>query len=244
MPRACIFCGGTPVTEEHVWPYWLNDELPALEETTFTLERVGKETRVWRGKPASATVAVVCKSCNNGWMSDLESASAPLLIPLIRGRTPHLDPQAQRAISGWAFKTAVMLDQLNPTMAFRGEHLDHLRAHLEPHPTVHVFAAACDAKRPEDTFFRSTTVDLHLEPESGLPREAYVATLAVRHPAFQVIGSGIPDARWDHSGALASSVRRFYLLLGPFHLAARTCLDTRRPDGTRRPLAYSLALAV
>jgi hypothetical protein len=212
----CLFCGGSPLTREHIWPEWLSKELPALELTTFTLERAGKETETWKAPAASTTVRAVCAICNGGWMSDLEARAAPLLTPLIRGQTPRMGRPSQAAVAAWALKTAVMLDQMNPSLPIRREHLDHLRDHGETHPTVHVFAAAYDGKGPEDTLSRSTILDLHVDSESGYPREAYVATLAIRHLALQVTGSGILESDWVHGAPLDAYVRRISPPIGRF----------------------------
>lgn len=214
MARKCIFCGGAPLTREHIWPLWLASELPSDELTTFTFERAGMEPRVWEAPATSTTVRTVCAKCNNGWMSALENRASDLLTPLVRGEAVRLGRPSQHVIAGWALKTAVILDQMNPTLPIPREHLDHLRQHGEPPDNVHVFAAAHAGEGPENTMSRSTILELHLDQfEGGLPREAYVATVAVGQLALQVIGCGIPASQnvaWVHNGRLSASVRRIF----------------------------------
>ncbi len=53
----------------------------------------------------------VCLDCNNGWMSNLERRSKPVLLPLSKGDRSVLDlsHSEQRTISHWSVKTALVL---------------------------------------------------------------------------------------------------------------------------------------
>jgi hypothetical protein len=98
----CIFCGGGNLSKEHFWPEWASPLLPSYPvnqhvEHSFT---VSNKTRAnpphIRNKPGHAwtkKIRVGCETCNNGWMSALETAAKPLLTPLITG-TPCVISEA------------------------------------------------------------------------------------------------------------------------------------------------------
>jgi hypothetical protein len=112
MARACVFCGGSPVTQEHGLPRWMaglfTDD---IVDFSRTIQFGGQEPEVrpWRGRPFSTKVGAACASCNNGWMSQLESEVAPILTPLIRGQGARLDVVQQHLLATWAVKTMLML---------------------------------------------------------------------------------------------------------------------------------------
>lgn len=57
------------------------------------------------------TAAVVCETCNNGWMSRLETAAQPLLVSMIQGaESVILDAENQRTVTAWATKTAMVFE--------------------------------------------------------------------------------------------------------------------------------------
>src|SRR5438045_3538534 len=92
MPRACLFCGATPVTREHALALWTGEVIPGTGPWTHHhVERYGDEPiREWRTDAPDLKCNVVCKSCNNGWMSAVESRAKPVLTPMIQGRSTRL----------------------------------------------------------------------------------------------------------------------------------------------------------
>jgi hypothetical protein len=52
----------------------------------------------------------VCKTCNEGWMSGLESGTAPILKPLISDSPCTLDYIQQLALSVWTTKTTMVYE--------------------------------------------------------------------------------------------------------------------------------------
>jgi hypothetical protein len=118
VQKGCWFCD-TPLTganasEEHVFPQWLQKEL-GLEKVAIT--------PTWHAEPLGALLderkhtwgtlvaGRICRSCNNGWMSNLESEAMPLLLPLIRGDrlVSELSAEEARQIAVWATKTVLAL---------------------------------------------------------------------------------------------------------------------------------------
>jgi hypothetical protein len=66
--QRCAFCNRTAkLTGEHVWSDWLNSIFPP-------------STYFYRLK-----AKIVCRACNNGWMSNLESQHAKLYVKATAG---------------------------------------------------------------------------------------------------------------------------------------------------------------
>src|SRR5581483_12340242 len=106
MPRTCLFCDNPVNSKEHVWPEWVLAKLPKQTIMGFVGSSKGIVFhREWKVKCA-------CRSCNSGWMSDLETDGSSVLGPLIDGRSTHLSALQQRLIAAWAIKTAMVVDSV------------------------------------------------------------------------------------------------------------------------------------
>jgi hypothetical protein len=116
--RGCPFCGATErLTKEDAWPRWLNRALPPPSGpgTAYDISLDG--TGIVRSSRRTvigyntARVGGFCATCNNGWMSQLEQAAAPLLLPMICGQSTVLDRTARSVVANWVTKTALVFDQ-------------------------------------------------------------------------------------------------------------------------------------
>jgi hypothetical protein len=107
MARSCIFCGAAEVSKEHAWPDWLGRLFSGV---SVEVQRTGPDLKSFRGRPFDLTVTVVCPSCNNGWMSDLENATKDLLLGLIAGSPARLGIEQQVALARWAIKTSMVME--------------------------------------------------------------------------------------------------------------------------------------
>jgi hypothetical protein len=106
--RYCIFCNGPRLSKEHVWADWLKAYIPmemtkhstgiAIVNKTNTESSIKPNT----GDPRRRTIRVVCKTCNEGWMSKLQEKAKPFLLPLIKGERTVLGEEAQKVIAAWA----------------------------------------------------------------------------------------------------------------------------------------------
>lgn len=115
--RRCIFCGGGPLTREHVFGEWFR-KLVGINEP-----RPGSVTHHVPGSaiehdfeaiPSARTARVVCQECNNGWMSRLEQEASIILTPLLQGQSGTLSNADLETLARWAFKTAYVLDAASP----------------------------------------------------------------------------------------------------------------------------------
>jgi hypothetical protein len=61
-------------------------------------------------RASARAVRCVCTSCNNEWMSNLESEAKPVLQPMLAGQRNRLDAASQATIAVWSLKTAMVLE--------------------------------------------------------------------------------------------------------------------------------------
>jgi hypothetical protein len=117
--KACVFCGcvDRKITGEHIFAAWVDKCFPeaaAVRGTSFITARNGAR-KEYQSLPFEQKVRVVCDDCNNGWMSALEIAVAPVLGPMVvSGQWTRLTPAIQRTLATWATKTAFILQYLHP----------------------------------------------------------------------------------------------------------------------------------
>jgi hypothetical protein len=117
--RKCIFCGGTPLTKEHVWPKWLRPHIVRDQKNHHSLVTLAYEghseesRRMWGGDPRNRGVRTVCGSCNGGWMSRLQELAKPLVLPLVTGKTIELSTQDQRTLAFWCAMCVMTAEFLN-----------------------------------------------------------------------------------------------------------------------------------
>lgn len=120
----CIFCLSPLPTrrsksKEHLlasaWSKHLSVDDVDYSGHGFIIDADGARHDVARGErpqnaPFAHTVPVVCRECNNGWMSRLEDQVVPILWGLAQGSTPVLSAAALRLLCQWAAKTAVVIE--------------------------------------------------------------------------------------------------------------------------------------
>ncbi len=125
MPDTCVFCRRDLVgtaAEEHVFPQWLLNHLSvprsdqmfqgvgsmAMLDADETEGRVHGTWRFVEGR--------VCRTCNNGWLSQLEEDARPVLQELMEGAGTIVasTPTQRRIIARWAAKTAFLVANVSP----------------------------------------------------------------------------------------------------------------------------------
>ena len=110
--RRCIFCGAGDLSLEDIWPKWISRLLPRKHAVWHAgqfrmfdppTEQPKVTGRAWKKKRLETTAKVVCKSCNNGWMSGIENNTIPILKNLILGSTREttLTAEDQRTLAIW-----------------------------------------------------------------------------------------------------------------------------------------------
>jgi hypothetical protein len=183
------------VNGEHLFPDWLRDILPSSEPGVY-FRQIGKDPtdrHEWTKKPFTEKTHFVCERCNGGWMSDLESASKPVLSKPIRHEPTALSPVAQMTAATWAFKTCLVFsgsmgsDPVVPLAHFR-----HLRAWAPPPQQVSVWIGSHARVRQDATSSVFIQRPLSLRPMDDKlgPDDAfgYLFFLAIGGLSFLVVG--------------------------------------------------------
>lgn len=112
MKRTCIFCGSDKeLTREHVFPDWLSSlfdkKIKGINEVR------GKDiARKWQSSLFQNKMKAVCKACNNGWMSDIESDVKGVLTKLaFTYDAQNLTLKDQHKLALWAQKTTLVISK-------------------------------------------------------------------------------------------------------------------------------------
>jgi hypothetical protein len=116
--RTCIFCGKLgSISKEHFWPEWLESYLPKQAENAYVSELHVAEGKVPKrlqdrmerqGSVTTKKIRVVCKNCNNGWMSRLEESAKMIMRPVLEGHSYTLAKTEIQTLACWvAVKTIV-----------------------------------------------------------------------------------------------------------------------------------------
>jgi hypothetical protein len=106
--RQCLFCDQTAKTKEHLWPDWV---LRSLHVSGPIRHSIGKSAPVLLAAPELQS-RCVCRDCNNGWMSQVEDQSRPLVGSLMHDISLWLDLSRQFAVAVWSVKTAMVVESV------------------------------------------------------------------------------------------------------------------------------------
>jgi hypothetical protein len=123
----CIFCGGVKLSKEHAFAKWLHPHLPmkpianheAFSEHIL-LTHTDSKVKVRSGDPHSGTVRVVCETCNTGWMSSLQEAARPALLPMVQGKRSSLHKRHLQNLCGWVAMFVMVNEWREKNRAFAG----------------------------------------------------------------------------------------------------------------------------
>lgn len=88
-----------------------------LAATTHFPDRVHRAVKTIPGDPRARRLRVVCRPCNNEWMSQLQEQAKSVLLPLIEGSRARLRRSHQTTIASWATMFTMVAEQLDPTRA-------------------------------------------------------------------------------------------------------------------------------
>jgi hypothetical protein len=143
--RTCLFCSGRPSTREDAWPQWLMKRFPAASTARMFAERRGDQLGDWAIAKPKLVVKWLCGSCNNGWMSRLESKAKPIIEGILCEKINEIDTSVQRTLGVWAVKTAMVLQALDsrPHWFYSGEDREQMRLSRSIPPRTSVWIAKC-----------------------------------------------------------------------------------------------------
>ncbi len=119
IPKSCLFCEA-PLdnrnrSREHVIPAWLAQHLGVTNELIAPNHRSSRTWKILSLRKQTVNGLLegrVCKTCNTGWMSNLESSIQSLLVQLMRTEqhVRELTPEQHLQLARWACKTAWVLN--------------------------------------------------------------------------------------------------------------------------------------
>ena len=220
---ACLFCGadapGT-LTNEHVNPKWLLKDLDLPPDDQLFQGVASSDTGQLVKAPRihssfSFVQGRVCDDCNNGWMSRLETAAAPILIPLIDAsrKLESLSASDASVVCKWATKTAYLHTWAGPLR--QPVNIAHLRALNgdagAPANRVGVFGMQSDYTQPSAYIQAGTwTQFAKASPGAGaeIPSDAYKVGLQYRHLYLLV-------AFWPNRTSHLTRARGLHIRLTP-----------------------------
>jgi hypothetical protein len=185
----CVFCAATAprFDPEH----WVSKWISKAE--------VGKNQRImnvapgrdpWIAKIVELTVQHICEDCNNHWMSDMESQTRDIALPLIRGERTTLDLRQQTKLATWCFLKVITLElgrpedeqRSYPPFVYEGFH-EHMR------PPAGCVIAIGLRERSDDGLFvwwRSGAGEVAV-PGLG-KRASYRTALTIGHLVIETLG--------------------------------------------------------
>lgn len=229
MARTCIFCGGTKMTREHIWPEWAAERaahVGALQHRSHG-HLIGSDPfdRVYEQMPYQQKARVVCQACNTGWMSQLENAAKPYFETMLHGRGRVIHEQAQRTLSAWAFKTCTVFveSQAKDKSVIPHEDRIYLREHRQPPGNVYVLMVAYDGTHP--TIGDSYGIDATTRDDRKL-RSIWGANITFGPVAFHVFGSDVPQLL-RAADITVPSVHQIWPRAKPFSWTPTPCWNTQ-----------------
>jgi hypothetical protein len=166
-PGKCIFCAGPGLSKEHFWSSWTAQFLPSYPENehvehlaTFTEKtKLAKPTKVQarQGQAWTKKIRVVCRNCNHGWMSDLEQAAKPILIPLIIGQPTELNATSEMVLARWVTMKIMVAEHNAGAVVTPFDARADFKATLKIPENFRVWLAQCGVGGFETGFYRHTS---------------------------------------------------------------------------------------
>lgn len=194
-PGRCIFCGAFGRTKEHVFPDWMRAIFPRLPTDSHTdgavkfdhIPTIGFVPRVSQqikqGQVGAKKVVVVCRNCNNGWLSVLENSAKLLLTNLLCGREFILSETDARLMATWIAKTTMTAEFIRPNeTTIPQKDRTQLYETREPPPNWHIWIIPYSGSKFQAGGIYHHGIGIYLPP---IPVQ-----VGVRNTQYTVLGIG------------------------------------------------------
>ncbi len=100
------------MSKEHFWSDWMSELISHGSESKHIHKIVSADAKIGtnqkvdksesrQGDVTTKKIRVVCRKCNNGWMSKIEMKAKPILTQLILGRDCCLTPEQSHTLALW-----------------------------------------------------------------------------------------------------------------------------------------------
>lgn len=172
-----------------MWPDWLRKVIlesrasGGMKHFHAEIER-GGDTKKFKSPKLEIRVGMPCESCNQGWMSGLESQAKKFMAQMVyRGEKTLLDPDRQALLTRWVIKTAMVYEFTSAATEWKYFSDDErlaFKERFELPQNIWIWVARYDGIRPMHAV-------QHRAPKSsdGPPR-IYSLTLSANFLAVQV----------------------------------------------------------
>jgi hypothetical protein len=231
--RVCIFCGGGPLTREHIFARWIQGKAPDRDpkpgSVTFHTPGNARE-EFFEAPPLERTAKVVCSSCNSGWMSELESEAAKVLVPLFVGWSGRLDGDDLTVLTRWALKTAFVIDAASLSaggpMTPRADRYA-FRETLVPPAMTAVWLTTWPGTATSWTAHWGLEVR-EGEDAASVGPNTYGATIAIYPIVLRTYVTNAPSVHPNHFRDTVPGVSRIWPVAGPLDWEAKFWLTARQ----------------
>jgi hypothetical protein len=189
-PGRCIFCEGgavpgNPMTGEHVWSDWMAPFLPGDTGNSyfefmhnFRNKNVpigdAMMERTRQGAAKGKKIKAVCMECNTGWMSRMETAVKPILIPLLLGQPTLLTGESRKTLTEWIVLKVLVsehnsIQRSPPDPIFDQQARNRFKATSAIPPSFRIWIGMHNGTKWQSAFHRHSTGLLPFE--SPLPSD-------------------------------------------------------------------------
>lgn len=195
MAKNCIFCGNPAGCREHLWPKRIHDR------HDFGPIRIQRGNTEPKDVPdPQIKVKSVCGACYNGWMSDLERSSIPLIGSMLQNLTLRLEVGQQMTLARWVTKTAMVLDSSRPRAEgarfYSADECGGMRKGLVIPARTRIWLGQIATKH----IHAGMTNFLYSRQDNGKPMiRSWIGTFIVGHLAAQIITQHTLEGFDDHT---------------------------------------------
>jgi hypothetical protein len=195
--RYCIFCGEAVNSKEDAWPLWLvkllgNDKTGIIEGQRGKLKPSN-----WRAGKYPLRTGCVCQKCNNGWMSDLENRTKPILERFFLEKEVALAPSEQTTLATWICKSAIVYEALRyeSPCFFTSEERKSFRESFQ----LPIYTSIWIAKSVEFTGLFCSAHDLiGITPETNKQVKSYVTTMCFGPLTIQIFNGILEKSNYEN----------------------------------------------
>ena len=222
----CIYCeSDASLSKEHIFGQWLKPYVksnstksvhftslvqpdPGTKVPIQTVEK-GKLSKNW--KPHLIHLKIVCTSCNNTWMSEIQESAKSYLLELLIGRWPEFDTNAMSIIASWATMVTMSLEfaDINTLTATQAERTE-FKVTKRPGSNWQVYVGLCDTRADAGSFWHRAG-GIYKEPPKGAAKlNAQTTTFYFGKSFFHVVSAPESFVPSPPEYALSLGIRQFW----------------------------------